>query len=249
MIQVELGDGIMMDKKKIILIALIIIILVLCTILITSQNNTKDSDNFNLSTNNTTKNNISNKTLENNSKNNQATELDENNIFSSSSINAKNHLSNAENKNKLVEVTADDIKKLVEENVYWSIGLESTKDVRIGEPNKLKSGSWLVPGFNKDTGKFLGAVLVSADTYKGADGKFGVLYSHGTSSYSVYNDLISGKKVKYSDWLLGEAESNLNEVSPDDSVLRSAASEPSNDDSNQVLDEIEETSDLNNTTV
>lgn len=251
LIQVELGDSIMMDKKKIILIALIIIILASCTILITSQNNTNDSDNYNLSKNNTTKNNFSNNTLENNSKNNQTTELSRKSILYSSVIN--NHLSNDENINKLVEVTADDVKKLVENSVSWETANGGDENgVIVGEPYKYGDTQWLVPAFNKNTGKFLGAIWVFTDTHKEVNGKVGGLFTYGTDSYSVYKDIISGKPItsSYRDIAInGVSDSNLNDVSSDDSVLRSAAPEPSNDDSNQVLDEIEETSDLNNTTV
>ena len=241
-----------MDNKKIIIIGLIIIILASCMILITSQNNTNDSDNYNLSTNNTTKNNFSNNTLENNSKNNQTTELSRKSILYSSVIN--NHLSNDENINKLVEVTADDVKKLVENGVSWETGnMEVVKEVRLGEPFKYDDGIWFVPAFNKNTGEFLGAVYVGTAIYKNSDGTFSYGFSNGIDSYSVYKDLISGKPITRSPYgdiaINGDNDSNLNELSPEGGVLRSAASEASNDDSNSSLGDIGETSDLNNTVV
>ena len=240
-----LRGSIMMDKKKIIIIALIIIVLASCMILITSQNNTNDTDNYNQSTNNTTKNNISNKTLENNSKNNQATELCVNSIYFGSSINAKNHLSNDKNRNGLVEVTDDDIKKLVEEYVGWQnpITGEVENEVVIGEPYKSKGGSWLVPAFNKNTGKFIGSVWVGAVNYKDDDGSFSHGFSNGPNSYSVYKDIISGKDVDYG----GDFTHDV--PSENDSVLRSGVPEASTDNSNPSLEDIGETSDLNNTTV
>lgn len=60
-----------------------------------------------------------------------------------------------------------------------------TQNVRIGKPYKDTSGNWLVPAFDKKTGKFLSAVWVSPD---------GKRFFGEISSYMYYKLVVSGKE-------------------------------------------------------
>ena len=109
-----------------------------------------------------------------------------------------NNNSNTGDESKLIKITSDDIKKYVEDRVYWG---EHGDNVRIGEPYLLSSYSsdevsiWLVPAFNKTSGEFAGSVMVTARTYKNSDGVIDGLFSLGVDSYSDYHTIISGKPI------------------------------------------------------
>ncbi len=237
-----------MDRKKIIIIALIIIILVSCAIIINSQNSTKKSDNSYLNKNNTSENNISNdNNLLNNFSDKYTNELGKKSVYTNTSIINQNHLNLdvGDENNGYVEnndsdqflVTAEDIKKLVEDGVIWinPITGGDEKNVQIGEPYKRDEGYWLVPAFNKNTGEFLGAVWVGADIHKNRDGSFSHGFINGIDSYSVYKDIISGKEV----------DSGGGDFSYDSKILKSSL-EQSNNDSNGIDKELEYASDSNN---
>ncbi len=231
----------MMNEKKIIIITVIIIILVLCTILITIHNNTNYSDNYNLSKNNMSEN-VSNDTIGNNSKIIPKTELvkksnlnsDSITKFSNRNLNKNFQINNGSQLNannsvgRISEVTSEDIKKVVERGVVWrneNDEIYLKEDVNIGEPFKYTDTQWLVPAFNKNTGAFLGAILVYSDTHKEEDGSFSIIYGGGTNSYSVYKDIISGKPIPDNSYVYGAGlnntiDSNLNNASSDSEVLK-----------------------------
>ena len=181
----------MNNKKSIIIIILILIIIFLGYFLIENNlfNNTDINNTDNISKNISfdNVNNSSNKRI--NSTNNSDKVKDNINNHDSYPLNEYKHNHNKKSKPKYDEISADDILKRVKKGVYWDDGHGgTTKNVRLGSIYKGKKGLWLVPAFDKKTGKFLGAVWVASDGH----GFFG-----GVDSYSDYKKIISGKTQKH----------------------------------------------------
>ena len=84
------------------------------------------------------------------------------------------------------EFTAKDAKRSVEKNVkFTSRNASENLKVKVGYPKyKDELGGWLVPAYDKKTGKFVGSVYVYNK---------GGTYSHGPEVYSQYKKIISGK--------------------------------------------------------
>ena len=173
-----------MDYKKVIIIVILILLLSACAFLVknndksinkTTDNNTIKDKNIS----NITVNNSSNTSITHNVQSNQ-------NTYNSD----KNHEQSKKSKVKSDEITEKDILKRVKKNVWWDDGHGgSTQNVKLGKIYKKDDGLWLVPAFDKKTGKFLGAVWVTSE-----GGYYG-----GVDSYSDYKKIISGKTIHKSD--------------------------------------------------
>ena len=179
-----------MNYKKSIFIILFFIILFLGFFLIQNNDNIiEDIDNISNNTNiSKNSSNISNTSTNTNNTSN----VIKNNVSNHISYSKNRHNSIQVNKSKIKsnQITDDDIIKIVKKGVIWDDGHGGhTKNVNIGKPYKSKNGMWLVPAFDKKTGKFLGAVWVGSND----GGFFG-----GVDSYSEYKEIISYDKIKKS---------------------------------------------------
>lgn len=178
-----------MNSKKIILGLIVLLIIGVC--IFSFSNNLLDTTNiinysFNSTNNLTNGNYITNNSLTNNSSDVEDSNLDS--LFNSYS---KNHANSNNNKKEKVkdeeEFTAEDAMKDVENNVLFS-GFKYEKGVKanVGYPEfKDEMGDWLVPGYDKKTGEYLGSVYV---------GKKGGPYFHGPETYKDYKEVISKNK-------------------------------------------------------
>lgn len=182
-------------KKIIIIIILILFILLFSGYILIKNNNDNNNDIFNNTVNNgsnLSKNissNINNTT--NNSKDDSRDMED--NLSNSNSYSMNKYKYPKEKKSKAEsdkQTEEEKILECVKKGVAWDDGHGgSTQDVRLGKPYKSKGGLWLVPAFDKKTGKFLGAVWVAPE-----GGFFG-----GVHSYSEYKNIISGKTTHKTD--------------------------------------------------
>lgn len=177
------------EKKIIIIILILIILLFLSFILI------KNNDNLVNETvdNRSIKDNISkNMTLNtvNNSNNTTGNSMESWNNHEPYQLSQDNSHYDKKSKVKSDKIIEEIIRERVKRGVVWedSNG-KDTQDVRIGKIFKVSKILWLVPAFDKKTGKFLGAVYT---TTKGG-------YYGGIDSYSLYKKIISGKKISSKD--------------------------------------------------
>ncbi|MBE6500137.1 MAG: hypothetical protein E7Z80_06310 [Methanobrevibacter thaueri] len=175
----------MLSKKSIIIIILMFIILFSGYGLIKTHDKSVNDTTNNNTTNNTNTNGINSKNISHNITNNSS------NINNKLNNNYRHHnnFQHDKSKDKTNKITDEEILEIVKKGVYWDDGHGgTTKNVRLGSIYKGKKGLWLVPAFDKKTGKFLGAVWVASDGH----GFFG-----GVDSYSDYKKIISGKTQKH----------------------------------------------------
>ena len=165
-----------MKKRNIIIIIIIILLLLLSVVYISNLKNDKNKISNN-TYNNTTNIKLNKTTDKNNSKN---TTIKEDLKYYPSKGSAENK------NNKKVDDVSDEAlmaKKIVEKNVL-------DKNEIAGYPVYKDMGCWLVPIFDKNTGKFTGSVFAHPK---------GEGYVLGPDTHSEYKKLIHGKTSKKSD--------------------------------------------------
>ena len=187
-----------MKKNMMIISAVIILMLIISGVYIFSLKN--DSKIENNSTNlHINKTNNLNQTLNN-------TNIDDENSSDkyedSTKFIEKNKYVNKNNSNNTTFDGALMAKELVEKYVL-------KKNEIAGKPiYKDKYGDWLVPIFDKKTGKFVTSV------FSGDDPMF-LLFSMGPSSYAKYKDIVSGKSPSQSEINKRNRELGLKDIIED----------------------------------
>ena len=173
-----------MKKNTMIIIAVIILMLIISGVYIFSLKN--DSKIENNSTN-----------LHINKTNNSSDKYEDSTKFIE-----KNKYVNKNNSNNTTFDGALMAKELVEKYVL-------KKNEIAGKPiYKDKYGDWLVPIFDKKTGKFVTSV------FSGDDPMF-LLFSMGPSSYAKYKDIVSGKSPSQSEINKRNRELGLKDIIED----------------------------------
>ncbi len=166
-----------MKKNIIIIIVVIILMLIISGAYIFSLKNQSKIENNNSTNLNTNKTNNLNQTLNNT---NIDDENNSNKYDESTKFIEKNKYVDKNNSNNTTFDGALKAKELVEKYVL-------KKNQIAGKPiYKNKYGNWLVPIFDKKTGKFVCSV------YSG-DSSIYLLFSMGPESYAEYKAIVSGK--------------------------------------------------------
>lgn len=175
-----------MNSKKIILGLIVLLIIGVC--IFSLSNSFLDTINMTNSSTNFT-DNLTNGTIStNNSITNCGSDGEDNNIESSYNSYSKNHVNSNGNEKEEVkeyEFTAEDAMADVEQNVIFPDKFGNKLDVDVGHPKykDKRMDSWLVPAYDKKTGKFIGSVYAN-----------GELFTNGPDNYKEYKKLVSDNK-------------------------------------------------------
>ena len=182
-----------MKKNKIVLIIILLLIIsCVCYFVISSHNNLKVTNNTNNSNINKS---IVNSSLDvNNSLNtSDNNSLEDDSSYDETSSNTYSSSSEysdykSDSDGSTDEFTASDARKVVKDYV-GVVDDYDISDLKIGKPKyKNSKDGWLVPLYDKKTGKFVDSV------YAYDDG----MASGGVHDYDNYKKIISGKKPKKS---------------------------------------------------
>ena len=175
-----------MKKNKIILIvALMLIIIAGFSYFVVSSFNSHEDLNV---TNNNTNKSITNSSVDVNKSSNMTNDILENDTSYSktSSDSYSSYSGYSSSKSKSDEFTASDAQNVVK-NYLGGVDHKDISELKIGKPTfKDSDGDWLVPLYDKKTGKFVHSV------YAGEDG----MTHGGVETYKNYKRVISGKKPK-----------------------------------------------------
>jgi len=175
-----------MKKNKIILIVVLLLIIIAgFSYFVVSSFNSHENLNV---TNNTTNKSITNSSLDvNKSSNTTNNTLENNSSYSKTSSDSySNYNGRSSSKSKSNEFTASDAQSVVK-NYVGSVDGKDISEIKIGKPKyKNSDGDWLVPLYDKKTGKFIDSVYA----YSNGEAHGGV------QDYDNYKRVISGKEPK-----------------------------------------------------
>ncbi len=167
----------MKNNMRLIVICIILMLIFSGIYIFIFKNESKIDNN---STNNVSKTNNLNKTLNSSSIDNKN---NSNKYEESTKCIEKNQYSDKNKSNNTTFDSARIAKELVEKYVL-------NKNQIAKYPVYKERGDWLVPIFDKKTGKFVGSV------FSGDDPTF-LLFTNGPDSYYQYKKVISGKTIKH----------------------------------------------------
>ena len=172
-----------MKNNKIILIIVLLLIVFSIGYFVVSSFNSHENMNV---ANNTT---ISNGSLDvNNSLNTTNDTLENDSSYNKTSSDSySSYSSYSSSKSKSDEFSASDAQKVVK-NYLGGVDDKDISELKIGKPKyKNSEDGWLVPLYDKKTGKFVHAVYAYDD---------GMTHG-GVEKYENYKRVISGKEPKY----------------------------------------------------
>ena len=175
----------MKNNKIILIIVLLLIVFCIGYFVVSSFNSHED---LNVTNNNTNKS-ITNSSVDVNKSSNMTNDILENDTSYSktSSDSYSSYSGYSSSKSKSDEFSASDAQKVVK-NYLGGVDDKDISELKIGKPKyKNSEDGWLVPLYDKKTGKFVHAVYAYDD---------GMTHG-GVEKYENYKRVISGKEPKY----------------------------------------------------